>query len=1131
MPPSHDFESEYATNSESKVDVVIVTALNEELEYLITALNLKVQTVSWKHPYYRFELRSAKGRIVQIAAGSFDKMDNTYAGTYTLELLQRTTPELVVNIGISGLVDDELGLGDVVVAENSENATYRGKIKGKERLSEIKQDEVPSFEDFVLGGDVISTYYSFHEVIRQFERTNQAEWLDWINKSLVSIDNALTPDQQQRLSDQGLIRLPPKTHVGSTVTEPWVGASPLLKLWLKNHVNRNLLAMDTESWGVLHGARSYSPDLKTIVFRGISDPADERKKELDNLRDGAIRKWAMFNASHVFALFIEHYWADNYLPDEQTSVTTPNNDEVKRRLEEDIHKTSIRVFLDPYYGNESIIRDHGYDAYGKLFATITNITPTTGTEFLKTTIDVVTSPGNPHPLLIEGMPGTGKTSLLSILYWYIRNRRQETLTVPLPIFINLHRYNETSKGSTRSVNQDVQAVAQMEKDLTPLRDFIKAFPEESLVVIVDGFDDFARFKDATFKYISEVIQEAQHCKIIGSREALEAPWFKTTGNIPATVYQLKAIHVDDPRLGTVLNAFVDIWISPATPTDTKGRLSSRLSEAIREAKIKWIDLFVISLVAESRLRGTPRYAQNLSQLLEDYCRQYLSERLKNFMKPDELLVLAASIAFDSQVERRGFSSKDGDELIIWDLVQKHSRVCDYLTAYHITREFLGLAYKQVFDTDRLRYVYPHRINRLAKDLINRNTKEQIDFAQALDKLLRIKRVQDYAKAQACYLAGRLKDPQAKGIALEALRKFRGRKPRRRTKPNENLDPRDYRYEEQTNDRLLLERTIYISMAYLGDQRSEAEYIDLLFANPRMDLINRGFHLEYYGDQEYDPTKPLTNSDQLRECPKTFNQLIQNLSAGPSDNPIFEIELFTLCSLAQKRHAIHRLQENDRRTIVELLKKIMQTYDIRHNKLQIYVRMLSKHLDRQDFDISDIFSELYSIKDKKRMGWVRRHIDNAESVADHSYGAYLIGLLFLPDHLEGHSEYSKSTILQMLLIHDLAESITGDILPENSSEMSKRREREVYEEIGLLGTYEQFSNMTRVYSLWDEFEDRRTINGKIAKEIDKIENLVQLFLYHQHKPVENFDEWRAELLEIVKTDVGKSIIQRIEQMLE
>jgi hypothetical protein len=43
--------------------------------------------------------------------------------------------------------------------------------------------------------------------------------------------------------------------------------------------------------------------------------------------------------------------------------------------------------------------------------------------------------------------------------------------------------------------------------------------------------------------------------------------------------------------------------------------------------------------------------------------------------------------------------------------------------------------------------------------------------------------------------------------------------------------------------------------------------------------------------------------------------------------------------------------------------------------------------------------------------------------------------------------------------------------------------------------------------------------------------VQLFIYQQRQPVENFDDWRAELLEIVKTDVGKSLIQRIEGMLD
>ena len=1107
-----------------KANVLIIVALREEFEYLISALGVQAFPVPWKHPYYKFDLLTQGGEQVSVATAYFNKMDSAYAGTFTLELLQEINPQLLVNLGISGLVDDDFHLGDVIIADSSENVTYRSKIIGKKNKG--GRQKSPSFDDLVLGGDSINTYYSFPEIFTHFERTHRIEWLNWRNNTVASMTGAITSVERAQLENDFLIALPIKVAVGPIVTEPWVGSSEALKVWLKRHANRNFLCMDTESWGVLHGARSYSPELKTLVVRGISDPADERKKKLDNLKDGALRRWAVSNGAQLLALFIKYYWGDNFLP--KTSVFAPPGPaDVKNQIEEEIHKTCVRDFLNPYYNNEARLQEHGYESYGSLFANICDVDDITGIDFFERLTNDIVASTNPNPVLIEGSAGAGKTSLLSVLYWFVHRKRQANPVVPLPVFINLHRYNETGKATTQDYER--QAIMRMEAELSPLKEYIGSFRDEPLLIIVDGFDEFARYKQECFGYLSNLIQESSHYKIIGSRESATSVWKETSRSAPSIVYRLKTIRIEDARIKELIRSFIRIW-GPTPPGELVGKdLVDRLERGLNEAKIKWIDLFMLSLVAENKLQEAFGMPLSLSGLLDDYCRRYLRERLSGY-KPEEMLLLAATFAFESQVESQSFSSSDVEHLILRDLAQKHSRISDYLTAYYVTHEFLGLAQSNLFESENLRYVYPHRINRLAKELINRDSKQQIDFAQVLDKFLRKKKVQNYAKAQACYLAGRLDDAQARPIALSALRGYK-RKAQidaQRDRLSADSSPNN---QDEGNDRLLLERTIYISMAFLGDEKSEAEYIDLLFNNPRMDLVNRGFHLEYYGDQHYDPTRPLTSADYLRECPKTFTKLIQNLSEGREQNAIYEIELFTLCSLAQKRHATHNLIEDDRLKILRLLKVLIRKYSIKHNKLQIFVRMLIKHFGMENFNVSDLFSALYNIKQQKRMGWVKRHINDGESVADHSYGAYLIGVLFLPETVEGNLEYRKTDILQMLLVHDLAESITGDILPEDSTEESKRRERETYEEIGLLGMYDQFSDTHRIFALWEEFEDRKTLNGIIAKEIDKLENLVQLFVYRQRLPQQQFDSWRDDLLAVVKTDVGKSILRRLEGLLK
>lgn len=75
---------------------------------------------------------------------------------------------------------------------------------------------------------------------------------------------------------------------------------------------------------------------------------------------------------------------------------------------------------------------------------------------------------------------------------------------------------------------------------------------------------------------------------------------------------------------------------------------------------------------------------------------------------------------------------------------------------------------------------------------------------------------------------------------------------------------------------------------------------------------------------------------------------------------------------------------------------------------------------------------------------------------------------------------------MALCHDLAESIVGDITPhapvskEEKYEMEKRGFQGLVE---LLGNSEQAREM---YALWEEYEEGRTGEALLVKDLDKFE---------------------------------------------
>ena len=80
-------------------------------------------------------------------------------------------------------------------------------------------------------------------------------------------------------------------------------------------------------------------------------------------------------------------------------------------------------------------------------------------------------------------------------------------------------------------------------------------------------------------------------------------------------------------------------------------------------------------------------------------------------------------------------------------------------------------------------------------------------------------------------------------------------------------------------------------------------------------------------------------------------------------------------------------------------------------------------------------EFQKLKDLARTGWVLRGVDNPESVAAHSWGVGLLAAILSPPKL------NRVKILEMAIIHDLAEVRTGDRVPDEVPDRKKKAEEE------------------------------------------------------------------------------------------
>ena len=164
------------------------------------------------------------------------------------------------------------------------------------------------------------------------------------------------------------------------------------------------------------------------------------------------------------------------------------------------------------------------------------------------------------------------------------------------------------------------------------------------------------------------------------------------------------------------------------------------------------------------------------------------------------------------------------------------------------------------------------------------------------------------------------------------------------------------------------------------------------------------------------------------------------------------------------------------------------------------------------------------KVEKRTGWVNDEVPLPESVADHMYRMSVMAMC-CANYLAINNEAAASSpaatadafaqsisperAMRMALVHDLAESLVGDITPTQFSGVSKadksKAESEAMHTIasklasahGSASSSSSFTGIaSEVLALWLEYESAATPTALYVKNLDKLEMYVQAFEYQQ-----------------------------------
>jgi putative hydrolases of HD superfamily len=139
---------------------------------------------------------------------------------------------------------------------------------------------------------------------------------------------------------------------------------------------------------------------------------------------------------------------------------------------------------------------------------------------------------------------------------------------------------------------------------------------------------------------------------------------------------------------------------------------------------------------------------------------------------------------------------------------------------------------------------------------------------------------------------------------------------------------------------------------------------------------------------------------------------------------------------------------------------------------------------QLLNLVSFFRIVCNLKTIKRSGWIQKsNITSPESVADHSYSMCMMSMI-----LAEIMNLDSGHIMKMVIIHDLAESLVGDHMPDNISSEKKH----LVEDKAMKKIISKLPNSLRknYLHIWNEYNGNITVNAKFVHNMDKLEMALQ-----------------------------------------
>lgn len=141
------------------------------------------------------------------------------------------------------------------------------------------------------------------------------------------------------------------------------------------------------------------------------------------------------------------------------------------------------------------------------------------------------------------------------------------------------------------------------------------------------------------------------------------------------------------------------------------------------------------------------------------------------------------------------------------------------------------------------------------------------------------------------------------------------------------------------------------------------------------------------------------------------------------------------------------------------------------------------------DILQFMELIGNLKHTKRTGWVLRDVNDCESISGHMYRMSMLTFL-----LDGSEGLNQIRCMELALVHDLAESLVGDITPFCGVSKDEKRTMEFKAMEDICKLIEPRGK--RIMELFEEYENAQSPESRFVKDLDRLDMVMQAFEYEK-----------------------------------